>query len=102
VTIDNMNRLEWAEELAATYALPESLREFIADAIEPHTQNCRISHEETMDAIAIAYPLIVQDVMREISVSLLAVAEVAARWTQVPPMPPPDGEEIPTTQGTDI
>lgn len=89
--IDNWNRLKWAETLAEDHPMSPILKAVIADAIEPHTQNCRIDHDEVMEAIDMVYPLIVADVMKELALSVHGLSTAVAPWLSLPPMPPPDG-----------
>lgn len=97
MTIDNKARLEWAEELAATHPMPPTLARLIGDAIEPHTQNCRIDHGDVLEAIEMVYPLIVADVMKELAISISSLYGAVTPWLNLPDMPLPDevndGEE---------
>lgn len=59
-----LERLEAAQERAEEKPLPLELETRIGLWIEPHTMNVEAEHADVMEAIELAYPLIV-DWLRE-------------------------------------
>lgn len=57
-------RLDAIEQRAADIPMPRDLRSTVADGIEPHTMNYGIKHGPVLEAIELAYPLIL-DYLRE-------------------------------------
>lgn len=55
---DDDRWLEIVEELSVQHPIPADLRSMIEDQIEPATMNMGLEHDDTMSAIEIAYPLI--------------------------------------------
>lgn len=53
------NVLERVQQLAKDNPMPDQLRQQIGDWIEPRTVHTETDHADVMDAIEIAYPLIV-------------------------------------------
>lgn len=55
---DDEGWLERVEELSSKHPIPADLRQTIEDQIEPVTMNVGAEHDDTMHAIEVAYPLI--------------------------------------------
>lgn len=55
---DDDRWLEIVEELSTQHPIPADLRAMIGDQIEPVTMNTGAEHDDTMSAIKVAYPLI--------------------------------------------
>lgn len=53
------NLLERVQQLAEGNPIPDDLREQIGNWIEPQTVHAEADHADVMDAIEIAYPLII-------------------------------------------